>query len=74
METCGFMDVFLVSDKQSGPTSGWVEVVRSWDGTLFAETNMLEAAGPDRCVRNSGGVAVVDRVRSNSPLTFRDES
>ena len=45
------MDVYFVGCPE-GPTSAFISVKRSWDGSLSAETNLKSFAGPQRRVHN----------------------
>jgi len=53
-------------------TAAVVTIVTSWDGTIFAETNVKAACGPDKVVDPGGPdrVASVAGIRMNSPAGF----
>jgi len=47
------MDVFYVPDDIKGYTCAVLDVQRSWDGTLYGETNVLDWAGRRRVYRTA---------------------
>lgn len=59
-------------------TAAVVTIVTSWDGTIFAETNVKAACGPDKVVdpgvpaytSQRYRVASVAGIRMNSPASF----
>ena len=54
------MDVFYVPDDIKGYTCAVLDVQRSWDGTLYGETNVLDWAGRRRVY--CGGPAEIPRL------------
>ena len=53
---------YYAPNKNSLPTPSHVSIHRSWDGSLYAETNVLEACGALTSIENKGpmGVALVN--------------
>ena len=88
---CYRMDVFYTpSERPSGVPSdvpvygpATVDVRRSWDGSLYAETNVRELAGPDRQITGWVGPSHLGRRRfedvriegtyMNCPTTIPDD-
>ena len=60
------MDVFYVEGSGQGFTCAVLSVHRSWDGALYADTNVRDWAGPNRRVRvEDNGVLSCDGEQSN---------
>ena len=63
------MDVFFSDFGIKGATAAVIDIVKAWDDTFYAETNVKELCGPARMVDsgNRTRVATVDGRRLNCP-------
>ena len=63
------MDVYFVSSNCETATAAIVDIYRSWDDSLYAETNVRDLAGPNRVVvgKNLNSVATIDGNPLNCP-------
>jgi hypothetical protein len=66
------LDVYYSDFGIKGFTAACVNIVKSWDGTLYAECNVLELCGPGRVVYtgDSKKPAYVHGQRLNCPAQF----
>ena len=75
MEINQHMPVFFHEEPQLKGmfTCAWVDIYKSWDGSLYAETNVKGLAGPNQFVQsgNYREVAKVNHQRVNSPASFK---
>ncbi len=51
-----------------GVCGAYVSVYESWDGSLYAETNIKDAQGPSVMISTRHGLGVVGGFMTNSPL------
>ena len=65
------MDVFYVADGHQRLTAAYLRISRSWDGSLYAETNVRAFAGPDKNVFLWGGVLACEGHRSHCGATWQ---